>query len=92
MALCDRPYFRLSSEPGGLDRPVGRRSFPASTVLPYILAQVARCASLGAGVLYLIASGKPGFDLDQGLCLQRLWRSFARAATPCRRPWCAKWS
>ena len=37
--------------------------FPASLLLPYVLAQVAG-AIAGAGVLYLIASGKPGFQLD----------------------------
>ena len=36
--------------------------FPASEVLPYAVAQVVG-AILGAGVLYLIASGKPGFEL-----------------------------
>jgi aquaporin Z len=36
--------------------------FPASQVLPYIVAQVAG-AIIGAFVLYLIASGKEGFDL-----------------------------
>ncbi len=40
---------------------VGKR-FPASDLPGYIGAQVAG-AVLGAGVLYLIASGKPGFDL-----------------------------
>lgn len=40
---------------------VGRR-FPAREALPYILAQVIGGA-LGAGVLYVIASGKPGFQL-----------------------------
>jgi aquaporin Z len=43
---------------------VGKR-FPYSELLPYIVAQVAGgiCAS---GVLYLIASGKPGFSLAGG--------------------------
>lgn len=36
--------------------------FPGSQLLPYILAQVAGGVIAG-GVLYLIASGKPGFDL-----------------------------
>ncbi|SDI41344.1 aquaporin Z [Alloyangia pacifica] len=36
--------------------------FPASDILPYIIAQVAG-AILGAAVLYLIASGVPEFDL-----------------------------
>ena len=40
--------------------------FPAAHVLPYILAQVAG-AILGAGMLYLIASGKAGFSLAGGL-------------------------
>lgn len=40
---------------------VGRR-FPGKAVIPYIIAQVIG-AILGAGVLYLIASGKPGFAL-----------------------------
>ena len=43
----------------------GRR-FPASELLPYILAQVIG-GLIGASVLYLIASGKPGFDLSGGL-------------------------
>lgn len=39
--------------------------FPASQLLPYILAQVIG-AVVAAGVLYLIASGKAGFDLAAG--------------------------
>lgn len=43
---------------------VGGR-FPAKDVLPYIIVQIVGgiCA---AGVLYLIATGKPGFDLAGG--------------------------
>jgi aquaporin Z len=40
---------------------VGKR-FPASDLLAYVIAQVAG-AIAGAGVLYVIASGKPGFTL-----------------------------
>jgi len=40
--------------------------FPAKDLLPYIVAQVAG-AILGAGVLYLIASGQAGFDINGGL-------------------------
>jgi len=39
--------------------------FPTSRILSYILSQVAG-AIVGAGVLYLIASGKAGFDLKAG--------------------------
>ncbi len=43
----------------------GKR-FPASDLLPYIVAQVAG-GILAAGVLYVIASGKPGFSLAGGM-------------------------
>ncbi|AGY56273.1 aquaporin Z [Gloeobacter kilaueensis] len=41
------------------------RRFPANELLPYIAAQVAGGIA-GASVLYLIASGKPGFSLSGG--------------------------
>jgi len=43
---------------------VGKR-FPLSELLPYVIAQVAG-AIAAAGTLYLIASGKAGFDLAGG--------------------------
>ena len=43
---------------------VGKR-FPASDLLPYVVAQVLG-AIAGAGVLYVIASGQAGFDLSKG--------------------------
>src|SRR6266852_2199550 len=43
----------------------GKR-FPANELGPYIVAQVIG-AIVGAGVLLIIASGKPGFDLSTGL-------------------------
>lgn len=39
--------------------------FPANELMPYIIAQVIG-AILGAGALYLIASGQPSFDLSTG--------------------------
>ena len=39
--------------------------FPASQVGPYIVAQIVGGA-LGAGILYLIASGAPGFSVADG--------------------------
>ncbi len=43
---------------------VGKR-FPASDLLPYVVAQVLGAVA-AAGVLYVIASGKAGFDLAAG--------------------------
>jgi aquaporin Z len=43
---------------------VGKR-FPASNLLPYVIAQVIGGLA-GAAVLYVIASGKAGFDLAAG--------------------------
>jgi len=43
---------------------VGKR-FPASELLPYIVAQVLGGIT-GSSILYVIASGKPGFDLANG--------------------------
>jgi aquaporin Z len=40
--------------------------FPAGEVLPYVVAQVIG-GVVGAGILYLIASGAAGFDLAGGL-------------------------
>jgi aquaporin Z len=39
--------------------------FPANRLLPYIVAQVAG-AIVAGGILYLIASGKAGFDVSAG--------------------------
>src|SRR5215470_16544663 len=42
---------------------VAGKRFPASDLLPYVVAQLAG-AIAGAGVLYVIASGKAGFELS----------------------------
>ena len=44
---------------------VAGKRFPASELLPYIVAQVVG-AIAGAAVLYVIASGKSGFDVHAG--------------------------
>ena len=43
-------------------------------VLPYVIAQVLG-GMLGAGVLYLIASGKAGFDVSWWFCIKRIRRT-----------------
>src|SRR5215831_18624893 len=42
------------------------RRFPASELLPYVVAQIVG-GVIGAGIVYLIASGRPGFDIASGL-------------------------
>ena len=44
---------------------VAGKRFPASELMPYVVAQVAG-GILGAGLLYVIASGKAGFELSGG--------------------------
>lgn len=44
---------------------VAGKRFPASELLPYVVAQVIGGIA-GAGVLYVIASGKAGFDVSGG--------------------------
>jgi aquaporin Z len=54
---------------------VGRR-FPASELLPYVIAQVAG-AIAAAGVLFVIASGKARFRRPLGICQQRIRPAFS---------------
>ena len=44
---------------------VAGKRFPASELLPYVIAQVLG-GVVGAGILYLIASGRAGFTLSSG--------------------------
>jgi aquaporin Z len=44
---------------------VAGRRFPASDLIPYVVAQVLG-GIVAAGVLYVIASGKTGFSLSGG--------------------------
>lgn len=44
---------------------VAGKRFPAGELLPYVIAQVLGGIA-GSGILYVIASGKPGFDVNGG--------------------------
>ena len=44
---------------------IAGKRFPIRDLVPYVLSQVFGAVA-GAGVLYVIASGKPGFSLDGG--------------------------
>ena len=43
---------------------VSAKRFPASELLPYVVAQLLGAVA-GAGILYVIASGRPGFEVDR---------------------------
>ena len=64
--------------------------FPVRDLLPYIAAQVVG-AIVGAGVLLVIASGSPGFNLDRRLRRQRLRRALPGELLPRRRPASPRW-
>ena len=40
--------------------------FPSKELVPYIISQLVGAAAAAAGVLFLIAHGKPGFDVSAG--------------------------
>ena len=50
---------------------VAGKRFPAAELLPYIIAQVIGGIA-GAAVLFVIASGKAGFDLNAGFAVDFL--------------------
>jgi aquaporin Z len=63
--------------------------FPASNVLPYIVAQVLGGIVAG-GVLYVIASGQAGFDVSAGFASNG-YGEHSPVVTACWRHWCVKW-
>ena len=54
--------------------------FPGKQVVPYMIAQVLG-AIVAGGILFLIASGKAGFDVSAGFA-QRVRRAFPRWLFP----------
>ena len=64
--LRHRPHLGLPPEPGGVDRPVGRRALPGRQARCPTSSRRCSARSSRAAVLYLIASGKAGFDVATG--------------------------
>ena len=62
--------------------------FPASQLLPYVIAQVAG-AVVAAAVLYVIASGQAGFDLQAGFASNG-YGEHSPGSMDSARPWSAK--
>jgi hypothetical protein len=60
-----RTHLQLPFESGGECGLVVGKRFPASDLLPYVIAQVVG-AIAAAGVLYVIASGSASFDVHAG--------------------------
>jgi aquaporin Z len=60
--------------------------FPAKDVIGYIIAQVVG-GIIAAAVLYVVASGKAGFDAAASGFASNGFGNTRRAATPCCRPW-----
>jgi aquaporin Z len=65
---------------------VGKR-FPAAELVHYVIAQVLG-AIAAAGVLYVIASGRAGFDVHAGFASNGYARAFARRLFHGRRFCC----
>jgi aquaporin Z len=70
---------------------VAGKRFPATDLLPYIVAQVIGGVA-GAGTLYLIASGRAGFDLTGGFASNGYGAHIHLGDIPCShaslRSWC----
>ncbi len=60
--LCCGRYLRRAFQPGRFRRLAVAGKFPVGLVIPYIVVQVLG-AIVAAGVLYVVASGKAGFEL-----------------------------
>ena len=64
--LRHRPHLRLPPEPGGVGRPVGRRPLPGEGTGALHRRAGRWAAIVAGGVLFVIASGKAGFDAAAG--------------------------
>ena len=88
--LCDRPYLRLPSQSGRHGRPCRRRTLSGRPDRA-LRDRAGRRRDRRRGAALCDRQRRARLRRRQGLCLQRLWRAFARPVQPGRRASSPKW-